>query len=462
MTDERPAATSSLGVFAQHVAGELAWLTLLYRWELAPIAAFAASWAGVRVALGTGVLGAIVGLVAGAAVGTAVARRCWAADRRRDHRAYRRVKRLRRRWADLMVDLGLTGTRKGELVTPRITEASLLPGGIALSLVLPPGVTVAQVERSAEAVAGALHASQAIVERDPRRADRLRLTVIDEDDPMLDGSPTPGVLLSLVAGRDEAWGCPVGTYSDGTTANLRLLERSLLIAGSPGSGKSAALQQICAATALTEHAELWLIDPKRVELAFWERCATRVCHEDVGEATALLADLIAEMDRRYLLLRQRGLRKVGAPTAELPQIVLVIEELAAFTFGADKKASGEFIRALTALIQRGRAAAISIVAVTQKPQADVVPSFIRDQLAYRMAFRCGTPAHSDVILGDGMAASGADASLIPEDTPGLGLLIGEGERTARRFRTFHLSDADLRELADRATRYRCREGRGAR
>lgn len=43
------------------------------------------------------------------------------------------------------------------------------------------------------------------------------------------------------------------------------------------------------------------------------------------------------MDRRYLLLQQQGLRKVGAPTAELPQIVLVIEELAAFTFGADRR-----------------------------------------------------------------------------------------------------------------------------
>lgn len=232
------------------------------------MSAFVASWAGVRAGLGTGVFGAILGLVAGAAVGIAVARRCWVAERRRDHRAYRRVKRLRRRWPDLMADLGLTGTRKGELVAPRITEASLLPGGIALSLVLPPGVTVTQVERSTEAVAGALRASQAIVERDPRRADRLRLTIIDEDDPLLDCSPTPEVLLSLVAGR-EAWGCPVGTYADGTTASLRLLERSLLIAGSPGSGKSAALQQVCAATALTEHVELWLIDPKRVELAFW-------------------------------------------------------------------------------------------------------------------------------------------------------------------------------------------------
>jgi DNA segregation ATPase FtsK/SpoIIIE, S-DNA-T family len=458
----RPTTSRSAGTIARHLAREVAWRTLLYRWELAPIAVFAAAWSGVRLALGTGQLVSVVALVAGAVAGVAVARRWWTGDRRRAHGVYRRMKRLRRSWPDVATDLGLVGTHKSKPATPKIAEAMPLPGGVALSLVLPPGVTATQVERRAEAIAGALRASQTIVERDPRRADQVRLTVIDEDDPLLDASPPPDALLSLVAGRDEAWGCPVGTFYDGTTASLRLLERSLLIAGAPGSGKSAALHQICAATALTEHAELWLIDPKRVELAAWEPCAARTCHEDITEATALLVELIGVMDRRYRLLQQRRMRKVASPTAELPLIVLVIEELAAFTFGADKKASAEFIRALGALVQRGRAAAISIVAVTQKPQADVVPSFIRDQLAYRMAFRSGTAAHSDVILGDGMAAAGADASRIPENAPGLGLLIGEGERTARRFRTVHLSDAQLRALADRATDYRTREGRGAR
>jgi S-DNA-T family DNA segregation ATPase FtsK/SpoIIIE len=238
---------------------------------------------------------------------------------------------------------------------------------------------------------------------------------------------------------------------------VQLFERSFLAGGSPGSGKSVGISQIVAGAALSRHTELWLIDPKGgVELlSFWEACATRSETSDRVAVMAMLTELQEVMDGRYVRLREQGLRRI-TPSAETPMIVLVIDELAFFTAGGGKlkKEADEFSSLLLDLVARGRAAGVVCVLASQKPSAQTVPTFIRDLISTRFAFRCGNNAQSDTILGDKMAQAGYDASTIGTDTPGLGLLLGETGKEAQRFRSFWLQDHDLRALAKRAEEFR--------
>ena len=90
-----------------------------------------------------------------------------------------------------------------------------------------------------------------------------------------------------------------------------------------------------------------------------------------------------------------------------------------------------------------------VVAATQKPGADVVPSALRDLFGFRLAMRCTTPQASDTILGQGWASAGADASTIPGAQRGVGYLLAEGERPMR-MQGFYLDDDDVAAIAERA------------
>jgi DNA segregation ATPase FtsK/SpoIIIE, S-DNA-T family len=98
---------------------------------------------------------------------------------------------------------------------------------------------------------------------------------------------------------------------------------------------------------------------------------------------------------------------------------------------------------------RGRAAGIIVVAATQKPSGDVVPTALRDLFGFRWAFRCSTRDASDTILGAGWATLGYSAATIAGDQRGVGYLLAEGQVPVR-LRSYYLADDDLRVLAERA------------
>jgi hypothetical protein len=105
-----------------------------------------------------------------------------------------------------------------------------------------------------------------------------------------------------------------------------------------------------------------------------------------------------------------------------PPIVLVFDELAYFsaTVG-DRKQQNEFTTGVQHLVARGRAAGVIVVAATQRPSADIIPTSLRDLFGYRWAFRCTTPASSDVILGHSWASRGYSATDIDPSARGGGL-----------------------------------------
>jgi DNA segregation ATPase FtsK/SpoIIIE, S-DNA-T family len=203
---------------------------------------------------------------------------------------------------------------------------------------------------------------------------------------------------------------------------------------------------------LDPSAKLILFDPKLVELSIWQGCTDRLVGPNLDQAIKVLRELIAELDDRYLTLLANRARKV-APGDGLPLYLVVVEELAYFTNGPDTKACKEFSVLLRDFVARGRAAGMITVATTQKPSADVVPTFLRDLFGFRWALRCSTPQASDTILGSGWASQGYSAATIDPATRGVGLLLQEGGVPVR-LRSCYLNDLDLVDLARRAEHLR--------
>ncbi|PXY20757.1 FtsK/SpoIIIE domain-containing protein [Prauserella muralis] len=241
----------------------------------------------------------------------------------------------------------------------------------------------------------------------------------------------------------------LGIFEDGHRVDLELIYRNILMAGEPGAGKSVALNNIVAHGALCPDVSLWLFDGKQVELGLWRELSDVFVGPDITTALARLKQLQAEMNRRYDELDRVRRRKIDR-TDPVDVIMLVLDELALFsaTMGS-KDEQDHFVRLLRDLVARGRAAGVIVVAATQRPSADIIPTSLRDLFGYRLAFRCTTDSSSDIILGRGWAANGYNAATIAPEERGVGLLLAEGG-IPRRMKSAYLSDADIYALVDYA------------
>jgi DNA segregation ATPase FtsK/SpoIIIE, S-DNA-T family len=101
------------------------------------------------------------------------------------------------------------------------------------------------------------------------------------------------------------------------------------------------------------------------------------------------------------------------------------------------------------LIARGRAAGIIVIAATQRPSADIIPTSLRDLFGFRMAFRCTTDSSSDIILAQGWAGQGYSTKSIDPEAFGQAWLLAEGG-VPRRMRCAYLTDAHIRALVKHA------------
>jgi S-DNA-T family DNA segregation ATPase FtsK/SpoIIIE len=238
----------------------------------------------------------------------------------------------------------------------------------------------------------------------------------------------------------------LGIDENACPVDITLIYKNLLAAGEPGAGKSGALNNLVAHAALASDCRLWLMDGKRVELGLWRDRAEVFVGSSLDDAIDRLRELQAEMDARYDHLDGWKLRKISRGDGNHP-IMLVIDELAYFSATAgDKRTRETFSLLLRDVIARGRAAGIIVVAATQRPSADIIPTSLRDLFGYRLAFRCTTETSSDIVLGHGWHSRGFDASQIDPTTPGVGLLLAEGG-IPRRMRCAYLSDVEISRIA---------------
>jgi DNA segregation ATPase FtsK/SpoIIIE, S-DNA-T family len=247
----------------------------------------------------------------------------------------------------------------------------------------------------------------------------------------------------------------LGVDERAAPVRVGLAERNLLAAGEPGAGKSVGLNLIVAHAALSLDCRLILIDGKRVELGLWRCCADAFIGPSITDAIDLLKQLQATMDARYEKLLDTGRRKITRECGQ-PVVLVVFDELAYFsaTIG-EAKQQKEFVALVRDLVARGRAAGIIVVAATQRPSADIIPTSLRDLFGYRWAFRCTTDASSDVILGHGWASEGYTAADIDPTCRGVGWLIAEGG-IPRRMKAAYLTDEQAARIAEHAAWLRTR------
>ncbi len=351
--------------------------------------------------------------------------------------------RVRRRWATACRYTGLA-TASDRI--PRIVKHALVPAGDRLLVRLPPGSSTTALAEAAEQVAVILDVREVRVVRDADRASLARVTVVRRDP--LHGAP-PLAWPWLDAERCSLWQpIPVGVDEDGHWVTITLPERHVLLGGESGAGKSGGLALLLAAAALDPTVKLVLLDGKLVELACWAGLADRSAGPDLAEAVAVLAEVQVELDRRLVTLLANRRRKL-TPSLGLPLLLVVIDELALYVAGPDRKLAAEFAVRLRDLVARGRAAGIVVCAATQKPSHEIVPTALRDLFGFRWAFRCLTPQASDTILGSGWASLGYAASTVTAADRGVGLLLAEGEVPVR-LRACWLDDDQLHVLAARA------------
>jgi FtsK/SpoIIIE family len=358
-----------------------------WRLELALLAGAAAVYWLLARALGTAL--ALIGLLALAAVVLAVER-----ARQVVWRALRSAW-VRRSWARATVDVGLAD---GPLHVPRVLRAARIPAGELARVRVLRGQSVAALAARGDELGACLRLRELRVEPDPADAAIARVTLVRRD-PFEQAGPIPWPALG--AECVSLWEpVPVGVDEYGEPVAIRLVERNVLVGGEPGAGKSVALSLLVAAGALDPQTRVWLLDGKLVELACWAPIAERIIGPDGDQAIGVLRELQREMDARYRELLARGLRKVRRED-ELPLHLVVVDELAFYLTLPDRDQRREFAELLRDLVARGRAAGVIVLAATQKPGADVVPTALRDLFGFRLALRCNTPQASDTILGQG-------------------------------------------------------------
>jgi S-DNA-T family DNA segregation ATPase FtsK/SpoIIIE len=194
----------------------------------------------------------------------------------------------------------------------------------------------------------------------------------------------------------------------------------ILIAGTTGSGKSGCINTILTSILLRatpDDVRMILIDPKRIELGYYEsipHLLTSVV-SNPKEAATVLHNVVAEMERRYERLSfvrarnlpeaNRALRSRGEAT--LPYLLVVIDELADLMMVSPQTVEDCVIR----LAQKSRAVGIHLVLATQRPSVDVITGMIKANVPSRIAFAVSSQTDSRVIL----------------DTAGAESLLGQGD-----------------------------------
>lgn len=352
----------------------------------------------------------------------------------------------------------LTAVRRLAMVSdfdrsPTVGRVRDVPAGQLLDVRVPPGLTAVDLEDRAEALAVCLEVRDVRVKRDPDNAARSVVTVVRRD-PLAAMGSTAWPLAE--AERMSLWEpVPVAVDEDGQPVTFRLPERNVIFGGEPGAGKSVAQSMPVAAAALDPDVDLYLFDGNQVEFAPWSSCAVRTVGPDMGQAVEVLTDLGIEMDARYAVLLGEGRRKI-APGDGMRLIVVAVNELAFYTATGDRKQRTEFADRLRDLVARGRAAGIIVLAATQRPSSDVVPTSLRDLFGFRWALRCSTPDASDTILGRGWATAGVSATDIPAEARGVGYLLAEGG-TPVRCKAYYLDDDTIHAIAARGALARGRQ-----
>lgn len=249
----------------------------------------------------------------------------------------------------------------------------------------------------------------------------------------------------------------------------------LLVAGTTGSGKSVGINTMILSLLFRlrpDECKFIMIDPKMLELSIYDGIPHLLAPvvTEPGKAVVALKWTIKEMESRYKLMSQLGVRNIlgfnkkieealdskeeiirtvqtgfdaetGKPIYEklpielkkLPYIVVIIDEMADLMLVAGKEIEGSVQR----LAQMARAAGIHIITATQRPSVDVITGVIKANFPTRISFQVTSRIDSRTILGD----QGAEQLLGMGDM----LFMPSGSKTIRVHGAF-IEDAEVERI----------------
>ncbi|ULJ68464.1 DNA translocase FtsK 4TM domain-containing protein [Wielerella bovis] len=263
--------------------------------------------------------------------------------------------------------------------------------------------------------------------------------------------------LTVALGKDIAGNAIVGDLAK---------MPHLLVGGMTGSGKSVGVNAMIMSMlykAKPDEVRFIMIDPKMLELSVYEGIPHLLCPvvTDMKEAGNALNWCVAEMEKRYRLLAHVGVRNLAGynekiqaaikvakpipnpfslnpddpePLETLPQIVVVIDELADLMMTEKKAVETQIAR----LAQKARAAGIHMIIATQRPSVDVITGLIKANVPTRMAFTVQSRIDSRTILDQ----MGAEDLLKQGDL----LFLQPGEAEPKRIQGAFVSDDEVHNV----------------
>ena len=216
-----------------------------------------------------------------------------------------------------------------------------------------------------------------------------------------------------------------------------------LVAGATGSGKSVCINTILMSLLFKyspDDLKLMLIDPKMVELSAYNHLPHLITPviTDAKIATAGLKWAVEEMEKRFVLFSNEGVRDIAAYNRKaikynvdkMPFIVIIVDELADLMMVASSSVEEAIMR----LTQKARACGIHLIIATQRPSTDVVKGTIKSNIPTRIAFMVSSYIDSMTIID----SAGADKLLGRGD-----MLYAESGKPQRRVQGAFISDAEI-------------------
>jgi len=259
--------------------------------------------------------------------------------------------------------------------------------------------------------------------------------------------------LALALGKD--------TTGNVVVADLARMPH-LLVAGATGTGKSVSMNAMVMSIlykSSPRDVRFIMIDPKMLELSIYENVPHLLVPvvTDPKKAAAALSNIEREMDLRYRLLHEKGVRNIdsynrllresagveeapaspeGLPHHHLPRIIIIIDELADLMMMVGR----EVEESITRLAQKARAAGIHLILATQRPSVDVITGLIKANFPARISFQVTSRTDSRTILD----AIGAERLLGEGDM----LFLPPGTARVQRLHGAFVSDADVHRVVD--------------
>lgn len=310
-------------------------------------------------------------------------------------------------------------TLKSFGVGTRIVEICQSPSVTRFELQPDPGVKISRITALSDDIAMNLAASGVRIEAPIPNKNAVGIEVPNSEKVTVslreiiesDNFQNSKSKLNVALGRD--------IQGEATCADLAKMPH-LLVAGTTGSGKSVCLNTMIMSllyNATPDEVKLIMIDPKKVEFTVYKSIPHLLVPvvADPRKAAGALSWAVAEMDKRYALFADNGVRNLqgynnyalseGLP--KMPQIVIIIDELSDLMMAASNEVEDSICR----LAQKARAAGMHLIVATQRPSVDVITGLIKANIPSRIAFAVKSQIDSRTII----------------DTQGAEKLLGNGD-----------------------------------